>query len=401
MALTFDDEFNSLSLDEGTASTAKGTWDTWFRGDNVRTLAGNKEQEIYVDPAYAGSAGSPLGLNPFSDRAGVLTVTASPTPAQDLKYLNNMPYTSGVLTTQNSFSQTYGYFEIRAELPGGGKGLWPAFWLLPKNNTWPPEIDVFEQVSSPTSNIVTTIHDKSGNASSNLNIGNTSTAYHTYGVLWTSQAITFYVDGKKEFSTPTPADYNQPMYMIMNLAVGGSWPGSPDSTTNWSQAHMNVDYVRAYSLSNTAMAAPATIATSAGTVAMASPPPPPPPAVASPPPPPPPPATVASPPPPPPPPSSTGNHQSGSGGHTSTGSNSGPGNNHFKPGFGNLATLLSSAHATVMDFQVGQATSLQGAAGGQTQVGASQGSTLVAAGHSQFELGGAPVTVGQSALGRG
>src|SRR5262249_7062614 len=158
MSLSFDDEFNSLSLNTGTAATANGTWDTWFRGWNVRTLVGNSEQEIYVDPDYAGSSGSALGLNPFSNQNGVTTISASPTPAQDLQYLNNMPYVSGVLTTQNSFSQPYGYFEMRAELPGGGQGLWPAFWLMPQNNTWPPEIDVFEQVDSPTNSILSTIH---------------------------------------------------------------------------------------------------------------------------------------------------------------------------------------------------------------------------------------------------
>ena len=266
MTMTFDDEFNSLSLNMGTAATANGTWNTWFTGFNVRTLVGNSEQEIYVDPAYAGSSGSALGLNPFSDQNGVMTITASPTPAQDLQYLGNSPYISGQLNTEGSFSQTYGYFEMNAQLPGGGQGLWPAFWLLPANNTWPPEIDVFEQVSSPTSNIFTTIHDISGNSSSNFNIGDTSAGYHKYGVLWTSQAITFYVDGQKVFSTPTPADYNQPMYMLMNLAVGGTWPGSPDASTNWAKANMNVDYVRAYSLSNTAMAAPATISTTGGAV---------------------------------------------------------------------------------------------------------------------------------------
>jgi beta-glucanase (GH16 family) len=270
MTMTFDDEFNSLSLNMGTAATANGTWNTWFKGFNVRTLSGNAEQEIYVDPAYAGSSGSPLGLNPFSDQNGVLTISASPTPAQDLQYLGNAPYISGTLNTQGSFSQTYGYFEMRAELPAGGQGLWPAFWLLPENNSWPPEIDVFEQVDSPTSNIVTTVHDVTGNSGTSFNIGDTSAGFHTYGVLWTSQAITFYVDGQKMFSTPTPADYNQPMYMLMDLAVGGTWPGSPNSSTNWAKANLNVDYVRAYSLSNTAMAAPATISTSGGTVTSTS-----------------------------------------------------------------------------------------------------------------------------------
>ena len=267
MTMTFDDEFNSgLSFGTGTASDSQASYTTYYSGFNIRSLSSNGEQEIYVDPNYAGTSGSPLGLNPFSQSNGVLTITASPTPSQDLGSLYNYPYTSGMLTTENSFSQTYGYFEIRAELPGAGQGMWPAFWLLPTNNGWPPEIDVLEQVDSPTSNIFTTIHDNSGSPGSNFNIGNTSTAFHTYGVLWTSQALTFYVDGKAMWSTPTPADMNTPMYMLMNLAVGGNWPGSPNSTTNWSQANMKVDYVRAYSLSNTAMAAPATITTSGGTV---------------------------------------------------------------------------------------------------------------------------------------
>ena len=266
MTMTFDDEFNSLSLNMGTKSTAGGTWTTYYGGYNNRSLTGNAEQEIYVDPSYAGTSGSPLGLNPFSDRNGILTITASPAPAADLPYLGGYHYISGQLNTQGSFSQTYGYFEMRAELPGGGQGLWPAFWLLPSNGSWPPEIDVFEQIDSPTSNIFTTVHDASGNAGVNFNIGDTSAGFHTYGMLWTSQAITFYVDGQKAFSTPTPADYNQPMYMLMDLAVGGTFPGSPNSTTNWAEANMKVDYVRAYSLSNTAMAAPATISTSGGSI---------------------------------------------------------------------------------------------------------------------------------------
>src|SRR5205823_12774321 len=146
-----------------------------------------------------------------------------------------------------------------------GQGLWPAFWLLPANNSWPPEIDVFEQASSPTSNIFTTIHDNSGYSGSNFDIRDTSAAYSTYGVLWTSQAITFYVDGKKMFSTPTPADMNQPMYMLMNLAVGGSWPGSPNATTNWALANMKIDYVRAYSLTPTATSGAPTVTLSNAT----------------------------------------------------------------------------------------------------------------------------------------
>jgi beta-glucanase (GH16 family) len=251
--LTFDDEFNSLSLNMGTPSTAGGTWTTYFSGFGVRTLSGNNEQELYVDPSFAGTSGAPLGLNPFSVQNGTLTISAAPAPAADLPYLSGFQYTSGMLNTENSFSQTYGYFDMRAELPAGGQGLWPAFWLLKDTNTWPPEIDVLEQVSNPASNIFSTVIDSAQpNQQGSANVGDTSTGFHDYGVLWTPQTITFYFDGRQLFSTPTPADMNSPMYMIMNLALGGNWAGSVNSNTNWALANMKIDYVRAYSLTPTA-----------------------------------------------------------------------------------------------------------------------------------------------------
>ena len=258
--LTFDDEFNSLSLNMGTASTAGGTWTTYFSGFGVRSLTGNHEQEIYVDPSFAGTSGSPLGLNPFSDQNGTLTISAAPAPAADLPYLGGFQYTSGMINTENSFSQTYGYFEMRAELPAGGQGMWPAFWLLKNNNTWPPEIDVLEQVDNPTSNIFSTVIDSGQpNKQSSINVGDTSAGFHDYGVLWTPQTITFYFDGRELFSTPTPADMNSPMYMLVNLALGGSWAGSVGANTNWALANMKIDYVRAYSLTPTATSGAPTV----------------------------------------------------------------------------------------------------------------------------------------------
>src|SRR5258706_15924948 len=73
---------------------------------------------------------------------------------------------------------------------------------------------------------------------------------------WTPQPITFYVDGQQPFQPATPADMNKPMYMLLNLAVGGTWPGSPDGTTKWSTANYKIDYVRAYSYDATSIAAP-------------------------------------------------------------------------------------------------------------------------------------------------
>src|SRR5277367_6828612 len=113
--LTFADEFSSLSTGAG------GTWTTHypFNGGtggtgNDRTLATNNEAQIYVDPAYAGTGTAPLGLNPFAIANGVLSITAAPTLAALQPLLYNLPYTSGMLTSDGSFAQQYGYFEMRA-----------------------------------------------------------------------------------------------------------------------------------------------------------------------------------------------------------------------------------------------------------------------------------------------
>jgi beta-glucanase (GH16 family) len=258
MHLTFDDEFNGLSLNTGTAATAGGTWKTTFN-NGKRTLYSNGELEYYVDPDYSGGAAAPLGLQPFSVSQGILTIAARPAPGADLPYLENHPYTSGLLTTQNSFAQTYGYFEIRAEVPTG-KGLWPGFWLLPADGSWPPEIDVMEQMGSNNFYNSNGVYSTTaGTVVHGTYFGqDLSQGFHTYGMAWTPQTITFYVDGQQTYQVPTPADMNKPMYLLVNLAVGGKFPGSPDATTDWSAANLKVDYIRAYSYDPNAAAAPTT-----------------------------------------------------------------------------------------------------------------------------------------------
>lgn len=135
--LTFSDEFNTLSLWNGSS----GTWDSnfWWGAANGSTLADNNERQWYIDTGY----GPTKSVNPFDVDDGVLTITAARAPAEIRPYINNYEYTSGLLTTFESFSQTYGYFEIRADMPDR-QGTWPAFWLLPADGSWPPELDVVE-----------------------------------------------------------------------------------------------------------------------------------------------------------------------------------------------------------------------------------------------------------------
>lgn len=234
MKLTFADEFNALDL----YSTWKPT-DQWGN----RYLPANGELQTYVDPQYKG-----LGLNPFSINDGVLNIKASKAGDTASK-LGDRPYTSGMLSSFGSggFSQQYGYFEIRAQLPAG-KGMWPAFWLLSDSGKWPPELDIMESIGSIDNYAVQSIHSSDGNqgdttyTSSNLQAG-----FHTYGMNWTKDTITYYIDDKKISEYDTPSDMHGKMHMLVNLAVGGTWPGSPDSTTDWSKTNFKIDYVRVYS----------------------------------------------------------------------------------------------------------------------------------------------------------
>jgi serralysin len=243
--LVFDDEFNSLSAKS--AANSSGTWNLIYNYNN-HWLPANGEQEYYVDPTTQTNL-----PNPFSTNNGVLTIQANPTPSNLLGATQNQPYTSGAMTTIGTFAQTYGVFEMRAQLPAG-QGLWPAFWLLPANGQWPPEIDIMEMLGNQVNTDYTTVHSNSisgGSSGQGNTVANTTTGYHTYAVDWEPDTITFYFDGQQVFQTATPSDLkNMPMYMLLNLAVGGSWPGNPNSSTQF-PANYNVDWVRVYSTANT------------------------------------------------------------------------------------------------------------------------------------------------------
>ena len=233
MHLTFESHFDSL---DG-SSTNDGGWMT-TGASGWRTLGDNKEAQYYSDAS--------VGINPFSVRDGVLTITASRG-----KNPEGLPFNSGLLTTYRSFNQLYGYFEMRARLPAGA-GLWPAFWLLPADGSWPPEIDVMEQLGSEPHTIFVGTHSGVGGpnvaTTTAIHVADTNRAFHVYGLDWQETEITWYFDGDSVFKEPTPADMHTPMYLLINLAVGGrgSWPGPPPRATVF-PARFQVDYLRACS----------------------------------------------------------------------------------------------------------------------------------------------------------
>ncbi|HTI85817.1 MAG TPA: glycoside hydrolase family 16 protein [Alphaproteobacteria bacterium] len=234
--LTFDEEFNRFSASPDGVGT---TWETkYFWGG--RQLSG--ASDYYLDESVGR-----VGQSPYSVAQGVLTIRASST-SPELKAAGvPTPFTTGQIDTRNSFSQTYGYFEIRAQV-SGTHGTNSAFWLLPHSGAWPPEIDVAEVLGRDPRTDVITNHSSSPKSAHRT----TATAgvdlsqdFHTYGLMWTPTTMTFYLDGIVRYTTPTQADEHQPMYLLATLGVGGSWAGNPPAT-NFS-AEMKIDYIRAYS----------------------------------------------------------------------------------------------------------------------------------------------------------
>ena len=172
-------------------------------------------------------------------------------------------YTSARLITKNKFTATYGRFEARMKIPYG-QGMWPAFWMLGNDIDtagWPQcgEVDIMENIGREPSIVHGTIHGpgySGGNGlSSSYSLSNNqrfADAFHTFAVEWEPNVVRFYCDGIL-YKTRTPADlppgttwvYNHPFFVLMNVAVGGTWPGSPDGTTVFPQT-MQIDYVRVY-----------------------------------------------------------------------------------------------------------------------------------------------------------
>ncbi len=215
--ISFDDGFNSSPLNTSLWNTTYGS-------------GGGGEQQYYSSGA-------------LKTAYSILYMSASKTPA------NGYPYTSGIIHTKGKYAQLYGGFEIKARIPKG-KGFWPAFWLLPATPDFPVEIDVFENLGKDTHTIYLSNHYK-GTDGSNQHTTITyhtlvdlSADFHTYALDWTSTRLTWYLDGNELYTT-TQNIPHEPMFMIANLAVGGTWGGYPDSTTVF-PGIMQIQYVRAY-----------------------------------------------------------------------------------------------------------------------------------------------------------
>lgn len=261
---------NLVFSDEFTGSSSNVDLTKWsFDLGNSSTIAGggwgNDEKQVYTsrtNNAYV--ANGLLHVIALNDQGGSTT-----------------PYSSARLHTLGHFSATYGRVEFRAKLPANGSYWWPALWMLATNysnganginNTWPRcgEIDVVESMGSTPNKALGTLHKDSTNSPGNdaasggsftFPPGDGTTNFHTYVLSWASNRISFAVDNTQYFSRvpvnwssstgPSPAPFNHPFYLLMNLAVGGTFfAGDPTVATinaaSTFPAEMDIDYIRVY-----------------------------------------------------------------------------------------------------------------------------------------------------------
>lgn len=260
--LVWSDEFSNTS--SANIGPDNHTW-TYDTGTDC---CGNNELETYCAWGSNAAPCSTTSPNAYVGTDGYLHIVAmSPSPTV---------YTSARLKSEGLFTFQYGRIEASMQLPES-QGMWPAFWLLGSNITavpWPTsgEADVMEHIDGANPPpyvggtppgydwIAGSVHG-GPSASAEVNgsqtyhpTGFSAAAWHTYGMIWTKGQIQYYVDNPSNvyatfntsnFGGTWPFDQG-PMFILLNLAVGGSWPGNPDSTTAFPST-MLVDYVRIYS----------------------------------------------------------------------------------------------------------------------------------------------------------
>ena len=212
---------------------------------------GNREWEYYTDRAE----------NVATDGNGHLVITARAETLADTDcWYGTCTYTSARCTTRGKIKFTYGRIEARLRLPQG-QGIWPAFWMLGANYSqvgWPDsgEIDIMEHIGSEPHTVYGTLHGPGYFGEDSLgNIYNLVEPvyedYHVFGIEWEANIIRWYVDDEWVGSfqpgnlNGNPWVFNRAFFILINLAVGGTWPGYPDATTIFPQT-LQVDWVRIY-----------------------------------------------------------------------------------------------------------------------------------------------------------
>jgi beta-glucanase (GH16 family) len=242
-SLVWSDEFNSINTGTWNHETGGGGW-------------GNNEREYYT-------AGQNASIQ-FDSQAGsnVLVLEARrDNPANYNCWYGRCEYTSSRMNTSGKKTFTYGRIEARLKLPQT-QGIWPAFWMLGNDIGtvgWPGcgELDIMEHVGFEPMITHGAMHgpNYSGNtpfAGTNYLNENVNANYHVYAIEWNSTGVKWFVDGTQFYSvTKSQVQgygtwvFDHPMFVLLNVAVGGNWPGNPDGSSVFPQ-RMYVDYIRVY-----------------------------------------------------------------------------------------------------------------------------------------------------------
>lgn len=255
---------NEEKKDKTTDGEYQLIWEDNFDGNKLNTADWNYELH---EPGWVNNELQEYTASEDNTyvKDGILIIQA----LKNVDENGKVSYTSGRINTQNKHDFKYGKFEVRAKVPSG-QGFLPAFWMMPTNENlygqWPKcgEIDIMEVLGHETDKAYATLHfgephtQKQG---SYVTSGKDfASEFHTYTCEWNPGEMNFYIDGvlfhtvndwftmKPGFEEIAyPAPYDQPFYMILNLAVGGNWPGNPDDSTTFDEnAQLQVDYVRVY-----------------------------------------------------------------------------------------------------------------------------------------------------------
>jgi hypothetical protein len=253
LRLLFGDEFDDPDLARFNEDAVGGragapAWRSRYRHPRRDII--NGEKQVYVDPSVPGLGDRPLGIQPFSIRDGVLSITASRLEPAMADRLWGQRYASGAITTELTHWQQYGWFETRVRLPVG-RGLWPAVWLLPKREAWPPEIDVFEASGSRPGEAIFTVHEADGRRGASSGWTRLPPSdpdgFVSFACHWTARRIAFHCQGRLMFEHHDHG-LHEPMYLLANLAVGSrdpSWIPDPDAGTPF-PARFDIDRIHAY-----------------------------------------------------------------------------------------------------------------------------------------------------------
>eukprot|EP00347_Sterkiella_histriomuscorum_P000690 403374877 len=240
----------AITLQQATATKWVQIWNDEFDGSQIDTSKwghdqgnwgwGNNELENYTDRPE----------NSYV-QDGNLVIQANQ------ENLGGSQYTSARMTTQGKFSTLYGKVEARAKLPHG-QGIWAAFWLLGEKYEWPMNgsIDIMEFIGKDPENTYGKLQGPNFNSNATYHLdGGFHSDFHVYGVEWQPEQLDFYVDGnifhtvhKSEQKDFWPFSDHK-FFIILDLAVGGDWPGVPDQTTHFPQKFV-IDYVRVYQADN-------------------------------------------------------------------------------------------------------------------------------------------------------